>query len=121
MIKVTGGWHGSAAVTQLAYPLGDVLLLALAIGGLAVLPRGLPALLHHRRRRAREPTRSVTCFNLLQPNSRFGYVANGAAWPISLTLLAIAAWILPANIEHARDRQDRRVHVAGVRRGASAW
>ena len=39
-------------------------------------------------------------FNLLQPTSRFGYVANGVAWPISLTLLAVAVWILPPDVEN---------------------
>ena len=38
-------------------------------------------------------------FNLLQPASRMGYIANGAAWPISLTLLALAVWILPPKVE----------------------
>ncbi len=98
VIRVTGGGT-LAAVTGLAYPLGDILLLALAVGGFAVLPRGF------------RPFFAIAGvalaanaigdgFNLLQPMSRFGYVANGAAWPISLTLLAIAVWILPAHIEH---------------------
>ena len=39
VIRVTGGGT-LAAVTGLAYPLGDILLLAVAIGGFAVLPRG---------------------------------------------------------------------------------
>ena len=41
-------------------------------------------------------------FNLLQPDSRFGYIANGAAWPISITLLAIAVWVLKADVEVPR-------------------
>ena len=103
VIRVTGG--GSlAAATQLAYPLGDLLLLALCVGGLLVLPRGF------------RPFFAIACialganaigdtFNLLQPTSRFGYVANGVAWPISLTLLAIAVWILPPKVEnHGFDR-----------------
>jgi two-component system, sensor histidine kinase and response regulator len=90
-----------AAVTELAYPLGDVLLLALCIGALAVLPKGY---------RPFFGIASVALaanalgdfFNLLQPDSRFGYIANGAAWPISLTLLAIGAWVLHADIELPR-------------------
>ncbi len=90
-----------AVVTELAYPLGDVLLLALCIGALAVLPKG------YRRFFAIASVALAAnalgdAFNLLQPDSRFGYIANGAAWPISLTLLAIAAWILHADIEMPR-------------------
>ena len=103
VIRVTGGGP-LAAATQLVYPLGDLLLLALCVGGMLVLPRGF------------RPFFAIACvalganaigdtFNLLQPTSRFGYVANGAAWPISLTLLAIAVWILPPKIEnHGFDR-----------------
>ena len=38
-------------------------------------------------------------FNLLHPTSRFGYLTGGAAWPVALTLLALAIWVLPADIE----------------------
>ena len=98
VIRITGDGTLAVAV-KLAYPLGDVLLLALAVGGLLVLPRGF------------RPFFAVAAvalaanavgdgFNLLQPMSRFGYVANGMAWPISLTLLAIAVWILPPRVEN---------------------
>ena len=103
VIKVTGAGALSTA-TSLSYPLGDILLFTLCVGGLAVLPRGF------------RPFFAVACvalaanaigdgFNLLQPASRMGYIANGAAWPISLTLLALAVWVLPPNVEHpATDR-----------------
>jgi len=103
VIKVTGAGALSTA-TSLSYPLGDILLFTLCVGGLAVLPRGFRAFF------------AIACvalaanaigdgFNLLQPASRMGYIANGAAWPIALTLLALAVWILPPNVEHpATDR-----------------
>ncbi len=98
VLKVTGGSALSVA-TNLAYPLGDVLLLALAVGGLAVLPRAF------------RPFFALVCvalttnaigdgFNLLQPMSRFGYISDGAAWPVSLTLLAIAVWLVPEDVEY---------------------
>jgi two-component system sensor histidine kinase/response regulator len=97
VVRVTGGGALSAG-TQLAYPLGDLLLFALCVGGLMVLPRGF------------RPFFVIVCialaanaigdgFNLLQPTSKFGYIANGAAWPISLTLVAVAVWILPPRVE----------------------
>ena len=96
--NVTGA-SAMATATELAYPLGDVLLLALAIGGFAVLPRGF------------RPFFAIVCvalasnaigdgYHLLEPMSRFGYISNGAAWPVALTLLALAVWVLPANIEN---------------------
>ena len=82
----------------MAYPVGDLLLLWPAVGGFAVLPKeyrrflGSPAL--------RWPSIAIgDMFNLLQPDSKIGYVANAVAWPISLLMLAIAAWIQPANAE----------------------
>ena len=67
---------------------GDVLLLALAVGGCWSSPR-VPVVLRHRQCRPGGQRRRRQ-FNLLQPKSRFGYIANGVAWPISLTLLAVA-------------------------------
>ena len=97
VVRVTGGDALSAA-TQLVYPLGDLLLFSFCVGGILVLPKGF------------RPFFAVACvalganaigdtFNLLQPTSTFGYVANGVAWPISLTLLAVAVWILPPRVE----------------------
>jgi two-component system sensor histidine kinase/response regulator len=97
VIRVTGAGALSTAFS-LSYPLGDILLFTLCVGGLAVLPRGF------------RPFFAIACvalaanaigdgFNLLQPASRMGYIANGAAWPISLTLLALAVWILPPKVE----------------------
>ena len=94
VLRVAGGSALSAAV-NMAYPLGDLLLLALAVGGLAILPKGY-------RRFLVIAGIAVTvnavgdAYNLLQPNSRIGYVANAVAWPISLLMLAIAAWTQPA-------------------------
>ena len=91
VLRATGGGRLSAAI-NLAYPLGDVLLLAMAVGGMVVLSRGF------------RPFFAIAAvalavnaigdtYNLLQPDSRIGYIANGVAWPVSLTLLALAAWV----------------------------
>ena len=95
---MTGG-SPLATATNLAYPLGDVLLLALAVGGFAVLPQGF------------RPFFAIVClalalnafanfFSLLEPMSRFGYVSHGAAWPLSLALVALAVWVLPSTLEN---------------------
>ena len=97
VIRVTGD-GALAAATNLAYPLGDILLLALCIGGIAVLPRGFRPLFV-----IASAALAVNAvgdgFNLLQPSSKVGYVANGVAWPISITLLAVAVWVLRPEVE----------------------
>ena len=97
VMSVTGD-GALASATNLAYPLGDILLLALCMGGLAVLPRGFRPLFL-----IASVALAVNAigdgFNLLQPSSKIGYIANGVAWPISLTLLAVAVWILRPDVE----------------------
>ncbi len=97
VLRAAGGSNLSAATTM-AYPVGDLLLLCLAVGGLAVLPR--------RYRRffwvasvAMSSNATGDLFSLLEPNSKVGYIANAVAWPISLLLLAMATWLLPVNAE----------------------
>jgi two-component system, sensor histidine kinase and response regulator len=93
--KVAGGTALSAA-TNLTYPVGDLLLLALVVGGLAILPTGFRRFLVIAG--IGMGANAVGDFySLLQPDSHIGYVANGAAWPISLLMLAIATWYQPAN------------------------
>jgi signal transduction histidine kinase/DNA-binding response OmpR family regulator/HPt (histidine-containing phosphotransfer) domain-containing protein len=94
VLRATGGGDLSTA-TSLAYPVGDILLLALAVGALAVLSRdyrhffALAAV-------AMAVNATGDMFNLLQPDSKVGYVTNAVVWPISLLMLAVAAWVQPA-------------------------
>jgi hypothetical protein len=95
VVKADGGGPLSAA-TNLAYPLGDLLLLAIAVGGLTILPK------EYRRflviaSCAMAANAAGDMFNLLQPDSKIGYVVDALAWPISLLLLAIATWVQPAS------------------------
>ena len=95
VLEVAGGSVLSAA-TNMAYPVGDLLLLALAVGGITILPR------EYRRFLVIATTAMAInltgdTFNLLQPNSKFGYVLNAVAWPASLLMLAMATWVQPAN------------------------
>jgi len=94
VLKANGGSHMSAA-TLLLYPVGDLLLLALVVGALTILPK------EYRRFLviagiAMASNATGDLFNLLQPTSHLGYIANGAAWPVSLLMLAIATWVQPA-------------------------
>ncbi len=93
VLKVAGGSALSAA-TNMTYPVGDLLLLALAVGGITILPR------EYRRFLVTATTAMAVnltgdSFNLLQPNSKLGYVCNAVAWPASLLMLAMATWAQP--------------------------
>jgi diguanylate cyclase (GGDEF)-like protein len=94
---VTGG--GVAAVaTNLAYPLGDVLLLAMVVGGSAVLSgrRGRAWLFL-----------AAGCalngigdtFNLFGSSGHVGTVVDGVAWPTAIWLMSMAVWLRPGRAD----------------------
>ena len=120
VIRVTGG-GALAAATQLVYPLGDLLLFALAVGGLARACRGAFARSSPSPASPSRPMPSATGSTSSSPTSRFGYVANGVAWPISLTLLAVAVWILPARRGEPGVGPDRRASRCRPSAWRSAW
>ncbi len=83
--------------TDLAYPVGDLLLLALIAGGTNLLPKG-----------RRRPWALIAAgmgvnvlgdtFNLLGSDfgsSRLGSVLNGIAWPAAILLMSMAVWVRP--------------------------
>jgi methyl-accepting chemotaxis protein len=99
VLKAVGGWSLSSA-TSMAYPIGDLLLLAVVAGGLAVLPKG--------GRRVLVVVGIAMMVNfigdtyaLLRPDSSVGYIADALAWPVSLSTLSIAAWIQPSRTDDA--------------------
>jgi diguanylate cyclase (GGDEF)-like protein len=95
IVRATGGGSASVA-TNLAYPVGDVLLLALVAGGSAVLTG------------TRLGTWSLVAagcalnaagdtFNLFSSSgaSHVGSVVDGIAWPSALLLMSMAVWLRP--------------------------
>jgi diguanylate cyclase (GGDEF)-like protein len=89
------------AVTTLAHPIGDLLLLSLVVGGCAVLPgrRRAPWLLL-----AGGITLAVVgdTASLLQNSfgaTRAGFILHAIAWPVATVLASMAAWmrVRPAN------------------------
>jgi diguanylate cyclase (GGDEF)-like protein len=96
IVHSTGGSALSTAV-NLAYPIGDLLLLALVVGGTAVLPG---------RRKAPWLLLAGACslntvgdtFNLFQStvgSSLVGTVFNAVAWPGAFLLMSMAVWLRP--------------------------
>ena len=89
------GTDVAATVTNLAYPIGDLLLLGLVIGGSAMLSgkRRAPWILLA----SGLALNAVgDTSNLLQRSlgaSRFGTVFNGIAWPTATVVISMAVWL----------------------------
>jgi PAS domain S-box-containing protein len=106
-----------ATATKLIYPIGDVLLLALAIGAMAVLP------VVYRRFFLFGSGAMVVLivgdmYNLLDPNVRTGYVSNAVAWPIAMLMLAIGTWAQPAVTDQVITDKAVNAEEAGSERSA---
>jgi diguanylate cyclase len=93
------GGNPVAVATNLAYPVGDVLLLALVVGGTALLPT---------MRKTQWLLLASACslnaagdtFNLLQSSgqvSHIGSIVNGIAWPAAILLMSISVWMRPGH------------------------
>ena len=94
VLDAVGGLSPSSATTM-AYPLGDLLLLAVIAGGLASLPKG------ERRILLLAGVAIVVLlagdtFSLLQPDSRIGHTADASAWPVALLILSRVGWMVEA-------------------------
>jgi diguanylate cyclase (GGDEF)-like protein len=91
VVNQTGG--SVAAVTlNLGYPVGDVLLLGLVVGGAAIVPgrRKLPWLLLATGY-ALNTVGDIS--NLLGTNSFIGGFSDAIGWPLSILLVSVAVWI----------------------------
>ena len=94
----TGG--GPAAVaTNLAYPLGDVLLLAMVVGGSAMVSgRGGRAWLFLAAGCALNAVGDT--FNLFgSSGTHVGIVVDGLAWPTAIWLMSMAVWLRPGRAD----------------------
>jgi diguanylate cyclase (GGDEF)-like protein len=88
----TAGESAAGVAINLAYPVGDVLLLGLVVGGAAIVSgrRKVPWLL------LAAGYALITVgdmFNLLGAASFVGGVANAIAWPLSILLVSVAVWV----------------------------
>jgi diguanylate cyclase len=93
-IVLSIGAHPAAVAVNLVYPIGDVLLLALVVGGTAVLPgRRLPWMLVA----AACAINSIgDTFNLFATSGRpnpLGDIVDGIAWPTAILMLSISVWV----------------------------
>jgi diguanylate cyclase (GGDEF)-like protein len=97
-ILQTAGGNTLSVATNLAYPVGDLLLLTLIVGGTHLLPR-------HRRAPWAMLAAGMTLnvvgdtFNLFGSTS-FGAsstanVVNGIAWPAAIVVMSMSVWVRP--------------------------
>ena len=108
---------GLGVAVNLAYPVGDVLLLLLVVGGTAVMSgrRKAPWLLL-----AAGFTINVLgdTSNLLQSASHLGVVINSAAWPISSAMLSGAMWLRPGLTDPLAEQKPPGFLLPGLAAGA---
>ena len=88
----SAGETGAGVAVNLAYPVGDVLLLGLVVGGAAIVSgrRKLPWLM------LAAGYALITVgdmFNLLGTGSFIGGFADAVAWPLSILLVSVSVWV----------------------------
>ncbi len=112
VLRVTGG-DPAATATNLAYPIGDVLLLSLVMGGSTVMSgrRKAPWLL----------MATGIAFNaagdtaaLFGTSSLLGYVSDGIAWPTSLLLLSMSVWLRSEPADRQADQKPTSFIIPGI-------
>jgi len=83
-----------AVATNLAYPIGDVLLLGLAVGGTAILPRRRPPwLLLAAACGINAVGDTFALLNSTGAESHVGNIADGIAWPAAILLMSMSVWL----------------------------
>jgi diguanylate cyclase (GGDEF)-like protein len=96
VLHLTGG-DRAATVTNLAYPIGDVLLLSLIMGASTVMPgsRKSPWLLMATGLAINAIGDTANLFGTSFGASLIGFIFNAIAWPTSLMALSVSVWLRP--------------------------
>ncbi|MDQ2813842.1 MAG: bifunctional diguanylate cyclase/phosphodiesterase [Actinomycetota bacterium] len=96
VLQVTGAGPAATA-TNLAYPIGDVLLLSLIMGGSTVMPgrRKAPWLLMATGLAINAVGDTANLFGTSFGASRISFILNAIAWPSSLLVLSVSVWLRP--------------------------
>jgi diguanylate cyclase len=96
ILKAAGGSSG-VVTTNLAFPIGDLLLLALVIGSTAVLPgrRRLPWMLLAVGLGVNTLGDTANLFVSGLGGTHAGVVTDAVAWPTSILLVSLSVWLSP--------------------------
>ena len=97
ILHAAGGGSGAIVATNLAYPIGDLLLLALVVGGSAVIAgRGrLPWLMLAVGLAVNTLGDTANLFASGLGSTHVGAVADAVAWPTSILLVSLSVWVRP--------------------------
>jgi methyl-accepting chemotaxis protein len=120
-IRHAAGGSGVSVAVNLFYPVGDLLLLVMIVGCVAILPA---------RRRTRWYLMAAACsvnavgdFAALFPSgfgaSHAGYFFNAIAWPASLLLFSASVWLGTTASEPVRGQERMDYLVPGIASGAA--
>jgi diguanylate cyclase len=116
-LERSSGLTGLALAVNVAYPVGDVLLLLLAVGGSAIMSgrRKIPWLMV-----ATGITVNVAgdTFAILG-HSDVGSIFNAIAWPTSTLLLSMAMWLRPGRADPLLLQKPQGFLLPGLAAGAS--
>lgn len=115
VLRSAGGHPGAVAV-NLVYPVGDLLLLVLVVGGTAILPG-----------RTRGPWLMLAggyalnaigdTFNLFGSGigaTTVGTVLNAVAWPIAILLVSASVWLRPSQTDIATHERPPGLLLPGL-------
>ena len=93
----TAGGTRLAVVTNLAYPIGDLLLLSLVVGGTVMLAgrKRLPWLLLAGGMVLNTVGDTFNLFSSTAGATHVGTVFNNFAWPASIFMICVAMWLAP--------------------------
>src|ERR1700677_1293951 len=96
VLRLTGG-NAAATATNLAYPVGDVLLLSLVVGGSTVMSgrRKAPWLLLAAGCAINGVGDTASLFGSSFGASWLGFIFNAVAWPASMLVLSMSVWLRP--------------------------
>jgi hypothetical protein len=115
VLRLTGG-NSAATATNLAYPIGDVLLLSLVMGGSTVMSgrRKAPWLLMATGIAVNAAGDTAALFGTSFGASRLGFIFNGIAWPASLLLLSMSVWLRSQPADLQADQKPTSFIIPGI-------
>ena len=118
--SVGGDASAVTVATDLAYPIGDVLLLILAVGGTAIIPgrRNPQWLLLAGAIAINAVGDTFNLFATSGSTSHLGTIFNGIAWPTSILLISISVWMRPGHFNPLAPQRTAGFLLPGLGAGA---
>ena len=106
LLRRLAGGDSLAVATNLAYPVGDLLLLFLVVGGTALLSgrRKAPWLLLATGVAINIAGDTFNLFGSSVGGTHVGTIVNAMAWPTSILLMSMAVWLRPGRSTRSRSR-----------------